>query len=64
MEHPYDSLSTVTITASDAFSGVTLANSGVGSSKPYTVQIRPGFHQCRDIAEQIIADFNRYKRAI
>ncbi|HKW20808.1 MAG TPA: hypothetical protein VJO13_05490 [Ktedonobacterales bacterium] len=54
----------MTITASDAFSGVTLANSGVGSSKPYTVQIRPGFHQCRDIAEQIIADFNRYKRAI
>ncbi|HEX5546212.1 MAG TPA: toll/interleukin-1 receptor domain-containing protein, partial [Ktedonobacterales bacterium] len=39
-EHPYDSLSTVTITASDTFSGITLANSGVGSSKPYTVQIR------------------------
>lgn len=61
-EHPYDSLSTVTITAADAFSGVTLANSGVGSSKPYTVQIRPGFHQSRYIAERIIADFNRYKR--
>lgn len=63
-EHPYDSLSTVTITASDTFSGVTLANSGVGSSKLYTVQIRPGFHQSRRIAERIIADFNRYKRAI
>ncbi|HEU4785041.1 MAG TPA: toll/interleukin-1 receptor domain-containing protein [Ktedonobacterales bacterium] len=63
-EHPYDSLSTVTITASDAFSGVMLANSGVGSSKPYTVQIRPGFHQSRHIAERIIADFNHYKRAI
>ncbi len=61
-EHPYDSLSTVTITASDAFSGITLANSGIGSSKPYTVQIRPGFHQSRDIAERIVADFNRYKR--
>jgi len=61
-EHPYDSLSTVTITASDAFGGVTLANSGVGSSKPYTVQIRPLFHQSRRIAERIIADFNRYKR--
>jgi TIR domain len=61
-EHPYDSLSTVTITASDAFSGVTLTNSGVGSSKPYTVQIRPGFHQSLHIAERIIADFNRYKR--
>ncbi|HEY1388206.1 MAG TPA: toll/interleukin-1 receptor domain-containing protein [Ktedonobacterales bacterium] len=61
-EHPYDSLSTVTITASDTFSGVTLANSGVGSSKPYTVQIRPGFHQSRDIAARIIADFNHYKR--
>jgi hypothetical protein len=61
-EHPYDSLSTVTITASDAFSGVTLANGGVGSRKPYTVQIRPGFHQSRAIAERIIADFNRYKR--
>jgi hypothetical protein len=63
-EHPYDSLSTVTITAPDAFSGVTLANSGVGSSKPYTVQIRPGFHQSRAIAERIIADFSRFKRAI
>jgi hypothetical protein len=63
-EHPYDSLSTVTITASDTFSGITLANSGVGSSKPYTVQIRPGFHQSRAIAERIIADFSRFKRAI
>ncbi|HEX5158440.1 MAG TPA: toll/interleukin-1 receptor domain-containing protein [Ktedonobacterales bacterium] len=63
-EHPYESLSAVTIAAADAFSGVTLSNSGVGSSKPYTVQIRPGFHQCRDIAEQIIADFNRYKSAL
>jgi hypothetical protein len=61
-EHPYDSLSTVTVTAADPFSGVTLANSGVGSSKPYTVPIRPGFHQSRAIAERIIADFNRYKR--
>src|SRR6185437_13317043 len=61
-EHPYDSLSTVMITAFDAFSGVTLANSGVGSGKPYTVQIRPGFHQSRAIAERIIADFSRYKR--
>lgn len=61
-EHPYDSLSMVTVTATDPFSGVTLANSGVGASKPYTVQIRPGFHQSRTIAERIIADFNRYKR--
>jgi TIR domain len=61
-EHPYDSLSTVTVSAADAFSGVTLANSGVGSSKPYTVQIRPGFHQSRHIAERIIADFNHDKR--
>jgi hypothetical protein len=63
-EHPYDSLSAVTITASDAFSGVTLANSGVGSSKPYTVRIRPGFHQSRHIAERIITDFSRYKRVL
>ncbi len=61
-EHPYDSLSTVTITAADPFSGVTLTNSGVGSRKPYTVQIRPVFHQSHAIAERIIADFNRYKR--
>lgn len=63
-EHPYESLSTVTISASDPFGGVTLANSGVGSSKPYAVHIRPGFHQSRRIAERIIADFTRYKREI
>jgi hypothetical protein len=62
-EHPYDALSTVSISTADPFSGVTLTNSGVGSSKPYTIPIRPGFHQSRAIAERIIADFNRYKRS-
>jgi hypothetical protein len=61
-EHPYGTLDAVTITASGAFSGVTLSNSGVGSNRPYTVQIRQGFHQSRQIAERIIADFNHYKR--
>jgi TIR domain len=62
-EHPYSTLDSVAITASGVFSGFTLTNTGMGSNRPYTVQIRPGFYRSRHIAEQIIADFNHYKRS-
>lgn len=61
-EHPFESLGTLAIAPSSLFSGVTLVNTSIGSNKPYAVRIRSGFHQSWKIAEQIIADFNRYKR--
>lgn len=60
-EHPFDGLSAVTIAPPSLFRGATLVNTGIGGHKPYHVPIRPGFHQSRRIAEEIVATFNRYK---
>lgn len=61
-EHPFDTLGAVTVTASGVISGVTLTNAATGSKRPYTVQIRPGFHRSRQIAARIVSDFDHYKR--
>ena len=44
------------------FGGVTLVYTGIGSNRRFQTPIRPGFHQSRHIADEIIANFIRHKR--
>jgi hypothetical protein len=63
-EHPFDGLNAVAVAPPSLFRGATLVNTGIGARKPYHVPIRPGFHQSRRIAEEIVASFNHYKSQV
>ena len=63
-EHPFNAMSALTIAPPSLWRGVTLVYTGVGSNRSYQTPIRPGFHQSRRIATEIIANFNRYKSQI
>jgi len=63
-EHPYEAMSALTLAPPSLWRGVTLVYTGVGSNRTFQTPIRPGFHQSRRIAEEIIANFNRYKSQV